>query len=184
MKDYLKTTRLLSNLCFFNRLFSASIACSPSYQTTDDVKCDFHLTNIGDRAYSVLTWNTPLNKMEPSGLAVTRDGKKLDYDGIVMKREAPGRREFKAIGAGKTVTSEINLSSGYDTTKPGTYTVAVDTFLEYVEGTVKNLHETGNKGIKTKLAHLSSPAASFQVAGKSSSKRTLGQKARSLEGRN
>ena len=116
MKDYLKTTRLLSNLCFFNRLFSASIACSPSYQTTDDVKCDFHLTNIGDRAYSVLTWNTPLNKMEPSGLAVTRDEKKLDYDGIVMKREAPGRREFKALMQEKP--SRPKLIFLLDTTRP------------------------------------------------------------------
>ena len=154
------------------------------YQTTDDVKCVFKLTNNGDRAYSVLTWNTPLNKMELSGLAVTRDGKKLDYDGVVMKREAPDRDDFETIDAGETVKSKINLSSGYDTSKPGTYTVAVDTYLEYVEGRVSNLHETGNIGMKTKLAHLSSPATSFQVVGESSSKRTLGQKARSLEGRN
>ena len=152
----------------------------PSYQTTDDVKCDFHLTNIGDRTYSVLIWNTPLEELAPKGLDVTRDGKRLEYDGILLKREAPARRAFKTIEAGKTASSKIDLSPGYDTAKPGTYTVAVDTYLEYAE----NLHETGAIGIKTKLAHLSSPVASFQVAGEISSKRTLGQQARSLEGRN
>ena len=164
-----------ASICFiqihvhFNRLFSASIACSPSYQTTDDVKCDFYLTNIGNRPYSVLTWNTPLNRMEPSGLAVTRDGKKLEYNGIVMKREAPGRREFKTITAEETASSTFDISSGYDRAKPGTYTVEADTYLEYALGSASNLHETGNIGIDTKLAHLSSPAATFQVGGKSSS---------------
>ena len=174
----------LTNSCLFYRLFSASVDCLPSYQTTDDVKCDFHLTNIGDRTYSVLTWNTPLDELAPKGLDVTRDGKQLEYDGILLKREAPGRRAFLAIAAGETVSSKIHLSPGYDTAKPGTYTVAVDTYLEYAEGRVSNLHKTGDIGIKTKLAHLSSPAASFRVVGKSSSKRTLGQQARYLEGRN
>ncbi|KAL9964456.1 hypothetical protein ACROYT_G028101 [Oculina patagonica] len=169
---------------FETKLFAASIACLPSYQTTEDVKCDFNLTNIGDRAYSVLTWNTPLNKLAPKGLAVTRDGKKLKYDGILMKREAPGRRDFVTIAAGENLSSKFDLSSDYDTAKPGTYTVAADIYLEYKEGSVSNIHAAGDTGIHTNLAHLSSPAFSFHVGGKSTAKRTLGHQARSLEGRN
>ncbi|XP_078379247.1 uncharacterized protein LOC144662332 [Oculina patagonica] len=147
------------------KLFSASIVCKRSYKTTEDVKCDFHLKNNGDRAYSVLTWNTPLNKLAPKGLVVTRDGKKLKYDGILMKREAPGRRDFVTIAAGETVSSNFDLSSGYDTAKPGTYTVALDDYLEYTEGRASDIHVNPNTGIQEKLAHLSSPAISFQVVG-------------------
>lgn len=169
---------------YFNRPFAASMECLPAYQTTDEVKCDFHLTNVGDRAYSVLQWNTPLNALSPSGLVVTRDGKKLEFDGIVMKREDPGLRDFLTIAAGETVSSKIDLSSGYDTAKAGTFTVAVDTYLEYVEGSVSSMRATGNTAIQTKLTHLSSSSVIFQLVGKSSFKRTLGQQARSLEGKN
>ncbi len=121
--------------------------------------------NIGDRAYSVLTWNTPLNKLGPKGLVVTRDGKKLEYDGILMKREAPGRLDFVTVAAGETVSSKFDLSSGYDTAKPGTYTVAVNDYLEYTEGRTSDIHANPNTGIQEKLAHVSSPAVSFQVEG-------------------
>ena len=147
----------------FNRLFSASVKCLPSYQTTDDVKCQFDLKNNGDREYSVLEMNTPLNKISPLGLAVTRDGRKLKYGGMLTKHETPGRREFKTIAAGKTVSQEFNLSSGYDTRKAGAYTVAVDAYIEYAEGSVSSLPSTEKAGIKTKLAQLSSPEVSFQV---------------------
>ncbi|KAL9964458.1 hypothetical protein ACROYT_G028103 [Oculina patagonica] len=147
------------------KLFSASIACKSSYHTTEDVKCDFNLMNIGDRAYSVLTWTTPLNKLGPKGLVVKRDGKKLEYEGILMKREAPGRRDFVTIAAGETLSSKFDLSSGYDTAKPGTYTVAVDDYLEYTEGRASTIDVNENTGIQEKLAHLSSPAVSFQVDG-------------------
>ena len=132
------------------------------YKTTDDVKCDFYLKNNGDREYSVLKMNTPLNE-NALGLAVTRDGRKLKYDGMLMKRETPGPSDFLPISAGKNVSQEFSLSSGYDTAKVGTYTVAVDAYLEYVEGSVSSFRGTRKTGIKTKLAHLSSPAVSFQV---------------------
>ena len=172
-------------LCF-NRLFSASITCKSSYKSTEDVKCDFHLTNIGDRTFSVLKWNTPLNDEAPKGLAVTRDGKTLEYDGIFLrrKREDPGSRAFVTIAAGQTVSGTFNLSAGYNTAKPGTYTVAADIILEYTEGNVSNIHVVGNTGIPEKLDRISSPPVSFQVVGKSSSKRTLGEQARFVEGRN
>ena len=46
-----------------------------------------------------------------------------------MKREDPGPKDFLLIVAGKTVSSTFDLSSAYDVTKIGTYTVAVDAIL-------------------------------------------------------
>lgn len=149
------------------RLFSASINCLPSYQTTDEVKCDFSLTNNGNRPYSVLKWNTPLNALTPSGLTVFRDRKRLESNGISMKREDPNPRDFLPIVARETVSEKVDISSEYDTSKPGTYTVVPDMYLEYVEGSsVRSVHAPGNPDIKTNLAHLSSPAVSFQVVGR------------------
>ena len=109
----------------------------------------------------MLTSTTPLREESPLGLHVTRDGTKLEFRGILEKRESPNPQDFLLINGGKTVSRAIDLSSAYDTTKPGMYTVAVNTFLEYVEGSVQP--PTGNTEIQTQLVHLSSPPAQFQV---------------------
>ena len=109
----------------------------------------------------MLTSNTPLKEESPLGLHVTRDGIKLEFGGISQKRKAPNPNDFLLINGGKTVSRAIDLSSAYDTTKPGMYTVAVDTYLQYVLGSVQP--STGNTEIQTELAHLSSPPAKFQV---------------------
>ena len=145
----------------FNRLFSASIACQPRYKASEHIKCSFNLKNNGNRAYSVLTSNTPLRKESPLGLHVTRDGTKLEFRGVLEKRESPNAKDFLIINGGKSVSRAIDLSTSYDTTKPGMYTVAVDTYLEYVERSVQP--PTGNNEIQTNLVHLSSPPAKFQV---------------------
>ena len=134
----------------------------------------------------MLKWNTPLNKEAPKGLAVTRDGQKLEYDGIMLKRkrEDPGPRAFVSIAAGQTVSGTFDLSAGYNTAKPGTYTVVAEIILEYTEGSVSRIHAVGNTGLPEKLDPISSSPVSFQVVGKTSSKRTLGEQARFLEGRN
>ena len=160
---YIEVYRII--IYFSTRLFSASVECPlTSYQTTDTVVCDFSLTNNGDRAYSVLKWNTPLNDLAVNGLTVSHDGTELSPEGIMMKREDPGAGAFLTIAAGETVSSKFDLFSEYDTTKAGTYTVAVDLYLEYVERSAGSLQET-------RLFYLSSPAVSFQVVQSNQPKR-------------
>ncbi|XP_022785079.1 uncharacterized protein LOC111325517 [Stylophora pistillata] len=127
------------------------------YMMYNKVICDFNLTNNGDSSYSVLKWNTPLNDLALDGLTVSRDGEKLSPQGIRMKREDPGASAFITIAAGETVSSKFDLSSEYDTTKTGEYTVAVDLYLEYVEGSVGSSEET-------ELFYLYSHAVNFQAA--------------------
>lgn len=150
----------LIHVCF-NSLFAASIACQPRYKVTEHVKCSFNLKNNDNRAYSVLTSNTPLREESPLGLDVTRDGIKLVFGGVLEKRESPSPDDFLFIGKGQTVSRAIDLSSAYDTTKPGMYTVVVDTYLQYVQGNVQP--PIGNTEIQTELVHLSSLPAKFQV---------------------
>jgi len=136
------------------------------------------LKNNGKQDYSVLKWSTPLERKTSNCLTVTRNGKKLEYDGIYRKRGVPGPDQFLTVGPGQTLSSTFQVSDAFDMTKPGVYSVAVDTYLEYVIGSAASKPD-----IKRKIRHLSSPAVSFQIVGRGSSKGTLGQKARFLESR-
>ena len=71
---------------FYHRVFSAIAACSPKYDGTQKIICSFHLTNNDHRDYSALKWRTPLSGMTFDFLTVMYKGKRLDYDGIFMKR--------------------------------------------------------------------------------------------------
>lgn len=76
-----------------------------------------------------------------------------------MKRTPPGPDQFLPIGAGETLSSTFYLSHAYDVTKAGTYSIAMDTYLDiYVEGSV-----IGKPDIQTNIAHLFSSAVSFQL---------------------
>ena len=157
---------------------AASVECTPTYTVKGAIECRFHLKNNGKQAYSVLKWSTPLEEVISDCLTVTRDGKKLEYDGIYRKRSYPGPDQFLTVGAGQTLSSTFQVSDAFDMTKAGVYSIAVDTYLEYVVGSA-----TSKPDIKRKIRHLSSPSVSFQIVGRRSSKGTLGQKARFLESR-
>ncbi|XP_067037796.1 extracellular protease-like [Acropora muricata] len=161
-----------------NTILAASIECPPTYTFKATIECRFHLKNNGKQDYSVLKWSTPLENPITDCLTVTRNGKKLEFDGIYRKRSVPGLDQFLTVKAGETLSSMFQVSDAFDMTKAGEYSVAVDTYLEYVVGSA-----TSKPDIKRKVRHLSSPAVSFQIVGRSSSKRTLGQKARFLESR-
>ena len=157
---------------------AASIECPLTYTVKATIECRFHLKNNGKRDYSVLKWSTPLEGAISDCLIVTRNGKKLEYDGIYMKRSAPGPDQFMTLRAGQTLSSTFQVSDAFDMTKAGVYSIAVDTFLEYVVSSA-----TSKPDIKRKIRHLSSPAVSFQIVVGSSSKGTLGQEVRFLESR-
>ena len=45
--------------------------------------------------------------------------------------------------------------------KPGNYSIAVDTFLEYALGNVEGMNAVGQPSIQTNMAHLASPVEFF-----------------------
>ena len=160
-------------------ILAASIECPLiSHTTKARIGCRFHLKNNGKQDYSVLKWGTPLEGMISDCLTVTRNGKKLEYDGIYRKHGVPGPDQFLTVGAGQTLSSTFQVSDAFDMTKAGEYSIAVNTYLEYVVGSAASKPD-----IKRRIRHLSSPSVSFKIAGRSSSNGTLGQKARFLESR-
>ena len=178
------TAAVIIRYSFLHSIFSASIECSPRYKTTSKTKCKFHLKNNDQQDYSVLKWGTPLDGMTSDCLAATCNKKKLEYDGVYMKRGTPGPEQFLHIGAGETLSKAFDMSEAYDMTKAGKYTIKIDSYIEYTVGNVKGMNDLSKSQIQKKIVHLSSPAVSFQIVGGSSSRGTLGQKARFLEKRN
>ena len=160
-------------------ILAASIECTPTYTVKGTIECRFHLKNNGKQAYSVLKWSTPLEEVISDCLTVTCNGKKLEYDGIYRKRSVPGPDQFLTVGAGQTLSSTFQVSDAFDMTKAGVYSIAVDSYLEYVVGSAISKPDRNQR----EILHLSSPGVSFQIVGRSSSKGTLGQKARFLESR-
>ena len=81
------------------------------------------------------------------------------------------------VPAGNTVSVSFDVSAGYDVSETGTYTVAVDTYIEYVEINAKG---NSKPPIPKRSGHLSSLPVMFNVTENPSTK-TVGEKARSVE---
>ncbi|CAH3149455.1 unnamed protein product [Pocillopora meandrina] len=113
-------------------IFSCLLDCPPSFKTIDKIECKFLLRNNGKQDYSVLKWRTPLDGLRSDCLTVNTNGKKLRYDGVYMKRSAPGPDQYLLVKPGQTVSSTFDISDAYDMTKAGLYSMVVDTYLEYV----------------------------------------------------
>ena len=101
----------------------------------------------------MLKWRTPLDGLRSNCLTVITNGEKLQYDSIYLKRSAPGPDQYLRVKRGQTVSSIFDVSDVYDTTKAGLYSIAVDTNLEYVAGSLSEGPLT-----QTKIEHVSSPA--------------------------
>lgn len=110
------------------KLFKASIRKVQKKPTThDSVVVKVAITNTSDQDVSVLTWNTPLDRLVTDCLAVTVNGEAIGYDGPMVKRAAPTESDYLVIKAGQTVEAEYPVSDAYDTSKPGNYVIKLKT---------------------------------------------------------
>lgn len=103
------------------------------FETSGPVPLRFNLMNESDHALKVLVWHTPLAGFSQDLFNVQRDGQPVAYIGPLVKRAAPTAADFVTIEAGSTLSGSFDLSEGYDTTRPGRYTIEYKTeFLDDV----------------------------------------------------
>ena len=103
------------------------------YETSRAVALRFNLTNESDHDVKVLVWHTPLAGFSQDLFDVQRDGQTVAYIGPLVKRAAPTAADFVTIEAGATLSGSFDLSEGYDTSRPGRYTIRYRTeFLDDV----------------------------------------------------
>jgi peptidyl-Lys metalloendopeptidase len=91
--------------------------------TAREVLVRFDLKNAGTRSASLLRWETPLFGVNDDLFEVTRDGAPVAYLGRHVRRPAPQRADYLVVLPGETLSAVVPLSSLYDLSRPGDYSV-------------------------------------------------------------
>jgi peptidyl-Lys metalloendopeptidase len=89
----------------------------------DDVVVHFTLRNDSAQDLYVLSWQTPLEGVEGNLFDIRRDGEPVDYTGRLYKRAKPTAADFVRIPAGGSVSADVELSSVYDMSRSGEYSI-------------------------------------------------------------
>ena len=94
-----------------------------SLGASEDVFVRFTLRNDSNKDLYVLSWQTPLRGITENIFDVRRDGKAVDYVGRLYKWATPTAEDFVRIPAGGSVSARVELSSAYDITRSGEYSI-------------------------------------------------------------
>lgn len=150
------------------------------------VRATFVLTNTSDTAYLVNPACTPLEGMLSDCLRVTREGKRVDYDGPMIKRALLPLEKYLRVAPGKSLSSEIVVNDGYELYHEGRYRIAVDTDLfQFVKEEVVTAPVAGGAAMMFKAdrsarrANLSAKPSQVEVVATPAAPRmTMGARAR------
>jgi peptidyl-Lys metalloendopeptidase len=96
----------------------------PVYNGDVNVEVVVSVTNTTRAPLSVLRWELPSSRHDNAMFDVQRDGVAVAYTGRLVKRAAPTPDDYVLIQPGETITTTVELTSAYDLTRSGTYTVA------------------------------------------------------------
>lgn len=89
----------------------------------DDVFVRFTLHNESPEDLYVLSWQTALRGIHEDIFDVRRDGKPVGYTGRLYKWATPQAEDFVRIPAGGSVSARVELSSAYDISRTGEYSI-------------------------------------------------------------
>jgi len=90
---------------------------------TEDVTVRFTLQNDSAEDLYVLHWQTPLKGVKDDIFEVRRDGKPVPYTGRHYKWAAPTPADYVRIPAGGSLSASVELSSVYDMSRSGEYSI-------------------------------------------------------------
>ncbi len=107
-------------------------ADSMSFGAANDVILHVSITNLNTASIKILKQLTPADGENDSLFTVTRDGQLVSYIGKVFKRPAPSEQDYITLGAGESLTGDVNLSAYYDTTVSGNYAITYDVASEHL----------------------------------------------------
>jgi peptidyl-Lys metalloendopeptidase len=89
------------------------------------------ITNTSRHTVRVPQWQLPSDFLEAKLFQVSRDGQPVQYEGPMIKRQLPAAAEFKIIRPGETLRTVVDLSSAYDMSRSGEYTVTLSSPLQH-----------------------------------------------------
>ena len=95
------------------------------YKLGEDVNCTVEITTDSD--CQLLKYDTPLEGLYSDMFHITVGGKRLEYDGVIVKRAPPTAEDYVLIKAGDTKSKTVDLSSAYSISAVGEGTVKLKT---------------------------------------------------------
>lgn len=151
-----------------------------SYKNNEEADLVFEITNLTDKTLHVLKWNTPLEGLISPCLEVKSGNKKIEYDGIMIKRGAPQEKDFYTLSPHESVTSKIDLTKAYNISAPGEVKVNFnpDKFVYYVDEPLTEAVSKSLLGFQKKSKSnikLDIKPTSFKVSKAPSKRLTAGQ---------
>ena len=94
-----------------------------SYRVGQSVRIGFRIENVSKDKIWILIWYTPFEGIRGKIFEVTRDGNPVQYQGRMVKRGDPRPEDYVSIDPGAYRSIDVDLSSAYDFSVPGTYQV-------------------------------------------------------------
>ena len=116
----------------------------------DDVFVRFSLHNDSNEDLYVLSWQTALRGIHEDIFEVRLEGKPVQYIGRLYKWATPQAEDFIRIPAGGTVSARVELSSVYDISRSGEYSIG------YRVPVREALRAAGSKVAAAQLGHIES----------------------------
>ena len=95
-------------------------------QSLSDVACTFEFLNLADDCdedYYLLKRNTPLEGLLSQFVAVSYEGRRLEYKGIFIHRDPPTKDEYILLKAGQKVSATVHINDAFALIHDGGYTI-------------------------------------------------------------
>lgn len=104
----------------------------------------FKITNTSRQAIKVPSWQLPSGTLDSDLFDVYRDGEKIDYVGKMIKRAPVTDADFITLRAGETKLINADLSSVYDMTTDGEYSIRFRSYLQEAKSEKGQMLSTTN----------------------------------------
>lgn len=114
--------------------FTIHLSMQGEYDIGADVSCSVLIHNPNDHDYYLLRRNTPLEGIMSPSFSVSKEGRRLPYEGLLFKRGPPSREEYVLIPGRSNLRADVDLSHAYGFESVGTYIVRLETTLKYFAG--------------------------------------------------
>lgn len=113
-------------------LLSATLEAPATVDSGEPLPLTFTLTNHSDADLYVLTWLTPFEGIANDIFRIERDGEILPYEGPLVMRGDPTEEDYLLLAAGTSASATVDLTTAYDLSEPGAYTLAYTAALQDV----------------------------------------------------
>ncbi|MDO6433099.1 M35 family metallopeptidase [Flavitalea sp. BT771] len=165
-------------------LITAKVYAHATYKKDEAASLIFELTNHSKEPVHILKWNTPLEGMKTDCLAVQHNGKRIAYDGKLIKRGKPGPEDFISLDPGESASAKIDVGESYDISKPGRVKVAykAEKMVYFRQPVTESLLLTAStSNISGKNLKVRSKEAAFMIFGGVKPRLTAGEMVRRME---